>query len=467
MKRNRIIARGKWCSMLLTCTSALLLSSCARDGYDDGERFLSSVTGQTLEAPDANGIVITPSADGKSQTVSWQVVHGAGGYKVSLFDASDMAAPIVADSIIDGCTVKLDRKEDTNYILAIQAMANAQAKNEESAVTQKTFTTFIPSYMEIPEGDLKEWFSQNPCPADSVGKTLVYDLVPDGKYTLSGVLDFGANSVQLRSTGKNKPAHVVVNAEANFKTFAGLTLKNMNFDCAATNDFIVLSKTPDESIKVESGEYYIKDPISIISCQITGITKRLVYDSDVKYALDQLIFDHSVIQIDHKDVTISFKKSIPIHMTFQNSTVYSTSKTDKFFMQIHGQEPKKVTPYKGLSGNFNFRNSTFYGLAYNKQFINTNTLKGRASLEVNIEQSIFVDCGKGEILNRLMNASNPSTFSQNTYWYNGAAAKEKFDTDVLATDPALANPDQGDFTVSGADQLSAKTGDPRWLPSTK
>lgn len=154
-------------------------------------------------------------------------------------------------------------------------------------------------------------------------------------------------------------------------------------------------------------------------------------------------------------------------MTFQSSTVYSTSKTDKFFMQIHGQEPKKVTPYKGQSGSFSFLNSTFYGLAYNKQFINTNTLKGRASLEVNIAQSIFVDCGKGEILNRLMNASNPSTFRLNTYWYNGAVAKEKFDTEVLATDPGLADPDHGDFTVSGADQLAAKTGDPRWLPSTK
>lgn len=467
MKRNRIIAGGRLGGMLLTCVSALFLSSCAQDGFDDGERFLSGVSGQTLEAPDADGITITPSADGKFQTVSWQVVYGAGGYKVSLYDASDMSTPIVADSIIDGCTVRLERKEDTDYILAIQAIANAQANNEASAVTQKSFTTFIPSYMEIPEGDLKEWFSKNPCPADSVGKTLIYNLVPGGNYTLSGVLDFGANSVQLRSTGKNKPAHVVLNAESNFKTFAGLTLKNMDFDCAATNDFIVLSKTPDESIKVESGEYYIKDPISIISCKVTGITKRLIYDSDVKYALDQFIIDHSTIQIDHKDVTISFKKTIPIHMTFQSSTVYSTSKTDKFFMQIHGQEPKKVTPYKGQSGSFSFLNSTFYGLAYNKQFINTNTLKGRASLEVNIAQSIFVDCGKGEILNRLMNASNPSTFSQNTYWYNGAVAKEKFDTEVLTTDPGFADPDHGDFTVSGADQLSSKTGDPRWLPSTK
>ncbi|MBS5896509.1 MAG: DUF4957 domain-containing protein [Prevotella buccae] len=464
MKRNRFMARGKLGGCLLLGLAALTLASCARDGFDD-ETFSSGVTGVTLEAPKVDGITVTPSADGKSQTVTWKVVYGAGGYKVSLYDAAKREKPIVTDSVIDGCTVTLDRKEDTNYIFAIRAMGNEKAGNSESTVTEKAFNTFTPAYMSVPEGDLKEWFEAHPCPADSVGKALVYDLVPGGNYTLSGVLDFGANTVQLRSIDKAKPANVVLAADANFKTYAGLTLKSLNIDCAVAKDLIVLSKTPDASLQVKSGDYVIKAPIAITSCRIVNVTHRLVYDSDTKYALEQFQIINSVIQIDHQDVVLSFKKTIPINMTFQNSTVYSTSKTGKFFAQIHGTEPGKVTGYAG--GSFNFLNSTFCNLAYSKQFINTNTLKGRASLKLYFTKSIFVDCGKGEIMNRLTNGTHNLTALQNTYWYNGAKANEKYDTDVLTTDPGFKDAAGGDFTVSGAEQLANRTGDPRWLPAAE
>ena len=58
------------------------------------------------------------------------------------------------------------------------------------------------------------------------------------------------------------------------------------------------------------------------------------------------------------------------------------------------------------------------------------------------------------------------TFNLNTYWADGAAETgfEKYDTGVvLTTDPALVNPDAGNLTPQGAEQLSYKTGDPRWL----
>lgn len=310
MKRNRFMARGKLGGCLLLGLAALTLASCARDGFDD-ETFSSGVTGVTLEAPKADGITVTPSADGKSQTVTWKVVYGAGGYKVSLYDAAKREKPIVTDSVIDGCTVTLDRKEDTNYIFAIRAMGNEKAGNSESTVTEKAFNTFTPAYMSVPEGDLKEWFEAHPCPADSVGKALVYDLVPGGNYTLSGVLDFGANTVQLRSIDKAKPANVVLAADANFKTYAGLTLKSLNIDCAAAKDLIVLSKTPDASLQVKSGDYVIKAPIAITSCRIVNVTHRLVYDSDTKYALEQFQIINSVIQIDHQDVVLSFKRRYP------------------------------------------------------------------------------------------------------------------------------------------------------------
>ena len=55
-------------------------------------------------------------------------------------------------------------------------------------------------------------------------------------------------------------------------------------------------------------------------------------------------------------------------------------------------------------------------------------------------------------------------FDNNTYWYNGARSNDKYDTNTLTTDPGFANSAEGNFTVSGADQLEKRTGDPRWLP---
>ena len=55
-------------------------------------------------------------------------------------------------------------------------------------------------------------------------------------------------------------------------------------------------------------------------------------------------------------------------------------------------------------------------------------------------------------------------YDSNTYWYQGAKANEKHDTNTLSTDPGFTDPSNGDFTVTGADQLSRRTGDPRWLP---
>ena len=80
----------------LLCAGVSMLWSCAEDGYDD-ETFRSTVTNSTLTSPAADGIVITPSADGKTQTISWKVVDGAGGYLVSLYDQGNMEEALVPD----------------------------------------------------------------------------------------------------------------------------------------------------------------------------------------------------------------------------------------------------------------------------------------------------------------------------------------------------------------------------------
>ena len=53
--------------------------------------------------------------------------------------------------------------------------------------------------------------------------------------------------------------------------------------------------------------------------------------------------------------------------------------------------------------------------------------------------------------------------ADNTYWYDGADAGEKYDKEVLTTDPNFKNAAAGNFTPQGEEQVAKKTGDPRWL----
>ena len=88
MKKNHFFTYSKMCVLALTGASALFLASCAKDGYDD-ESFDSGVNNTQVSSIAVDDITITPSADGKTQTISWPVVMGAGGYRVSLIDVSN------------------------------------------------------------------------------------------------------------------------------------------------------------------------------------------------------------------------------------------------------------------------------------------------------------------------------------------------------------------------------------------
>lgn len=48
---------------------SLIAVSCAQDGFDD-ETWNSSVTNSTLASPNVEDIILTASADGKTQTLS-------------------------------------------------------------------------------------------------------------------------------------------------------------------------------------------------------------------------------------------------------------------------------------------------------------------------------------------------------------------------------------------------------------
>ena len=110
---------GKKLSLPAVAVLGLMLASCAQDGFDEDEKWQSSVMNSQLETPKVDDIKITASPDETKTIISWPVVHGAGGYICSLLDVSDPENPVPVDGmngkLVDGCSITLTREEDVKY----------------------------------------------------------------------------------------------------------------------------------------------------------------------------------------------------------------------------------------------------------------------------------------------------------------------------------------------------------------
>ena len=103
-------------------------------------------------------------------------------------------------------------------------------------------------------------------------------------------------------------------------------------------------------------------------------------------------------------------------------------------------------------------------------------MAGRSYSVWTMTDCIFVDCSPSGVARRFLHGKknqNFVTFNNNTYMkadgtFQDITADGSHDYDLSGTtieeDPLFANPDAGDFHISGATQIARKTGDPRWLP---
>ena len=153
MKKLQFMAWPKLCTMVLLGAGALFVASCATDGYDDDEKWESSVSNTQMTSPAADAIEIVPSADGMSMTIKWPVSTGAGGYQVNLLDVSDPANPqTIFSRRVDGCSVEsVPREEDMKYRLEVRTLGNPDKGNTDAATTTvKEFSTSTPTTATIP-----------------------------------------------------------------------------------------------------------------------------------------------------------------------------------------------------------------------------------------------------------------------------------------------------------------------------
>ena len=497
MKQNHLFTYSKICALALTGAGALFFTSCAKDGYDD-ESFDSGVSNTQVASISADDITVTPSADGKTQTISWPVVMGAGGYRVNLIDASNPDEPLINDSIVDGCSVTTKREEDVNYEMTILTLGNKKKNNTDASETVEfAFSTFTPTYMTIPAGsDLTEWFASNPLPTDKIGENLNFDLEGGEEYTISGLIDFDGQAVTLRSNSKtDHPTITLTSGDAAINFTAAFNAKYLDFDCAARvgakgvfefskNTSVTAATDIDASVYAWAGPI-IFDPITIVSCNFKNLKSYLFFDNQQKTACMTFLVDNCVVHMTPETnlgggVFWTNKGGHINDLTVSNSTFYEPLDNPgdfKYFYQAGmATGPNlyvKDTPeYKAATNSVNYLNCTFYHVTWNGgQWGNYNGMQSKNYSYWIMKNCIFFDCSPSGVARRFLHGRTNQLHAElanNTYMNADGTFQDPGNYDTSGTniesDPQFANPANGDFTISGSVQLERQTGDPRWLP---
>lgn len=488
MKKLQFMSWPKLCSALLLGTAALFTVSCATDDFDDDEKWESSVHNTQMTSPSADAIEITPSADGMSMTIKWPVVMGAGGYYVTLSDVSDAANPVVILSkVVDGSSVEsVPREEDVKYRLEVRTLGNAANGNTDApSTTVMEFSTFTETTATIPVGDIAEWFAANAIPASE--DMLYYDLIAGGSYTLNGKVDFQGRKVTLRSQSKNNRATVTYGPEGEIHIGNGFGLKHINFECAqGTKAFISLSETPGVAPSADLNNHYIiTEPVSIQYCTINNLKSFLLWDrgsNGLKYCLKTVLVNNCLVKltpsaeggIGNEGSTFDMYKANGFinDITIQNSTFWNASRKEdsdpdfKYFIRYANAGRPDRAGF--TSGSINIINSTLYNISKKGQMCNHSGYDGSALANYNVTKNIFVDCGSNQVARRIIGrqGSGSIVFNYNTYVFDGAIGTDQSGYDmgtILTTDPGFADAENGNFTISGAEQIANQTGDPRWI----
>lgn len=472
----------------------LLLASCV-DGYDDDQTFSPGVTDTQLESPDASKITVTTvinSTQEEELKIEWPVVMGAGGYQFTLYNVDDPDNPVVVgeeNEIVDGCSVQRPKQEDTKYKIVILTLGNEKYNNKTAtSSSEKEYTTLVRSVGTIPAGsDLADYFEANPIEANV--EEVAYELEAGGHYTLSRPLDFGLNWITLRGD-KIDHATVTYGADGRIGTNAGLKLKFIDFDCSAVPEgsdaaFILLSKTPDESIKGTGDYYIIENDVAVQSCNIKGINKYLIYDNNTKYCIKTFRIQDCIVSLNTTSEVLFFQSGFINNLTFSQSTLYGVVESSTYLIKYNNSGRPDRAGFQ--NGSINFYNSTLYNISKNGQMANYPGMS-RTAVTLSLNQNLFVNCGKKDVVRRLAaGTSMTRSIANNCYWYEGGFAENEEmggtqgDNSNANKAPAtgfyevpdfagpIDNPDplNVNFTPSGSEISKRSVGDPRWLPVTE
>ena len=485
--------KGKWIKLFCLFLLASCIVSCI-DGYKGNETWSSSVKDTQLESPPADKITVNfaETPQGYKQTIGWALVPGAGGYLVSVYNVDDPENPFVIgeeNQVVDGVSVQRDATEDTRYKVVIKTLGNPKNNNAEATTaTEKVYDNMLPVTAIIPNGaDLADYFTANPIPESAT--ELCYELEAGGTYTMSGNVSQGMTPVTIRGDKVDHPKiNMIDGSFVNDGTGFRLKFIDMdysNFTGTSSNSVILMNSTFNTAglELTVSGHLVIPTtvPIALQSCKITGLKYYLFYDNGQKYAIGTFLIKDCIIGQNtgsFGNAIIRLATGIIKDFTMTNSTIYNEvapSNSSNRFMQISANGSAatiKPTMETWTGGSMSVTNCTFWQAGKTAQSFNSNGPMGNATDKVIIQANVFVDCYEnGRIISRFRRGNTSAVFTggQNSQWYDGqlfnGSQDVTADVAYFTSDPRLTYLGNGEFKMEGAEQINARTGDPRWLPA--
>ena len=508
MKKLHLMAWPKLCSALFLGAAALFMASCAKDGYDNDEKWESAVRNSAVHNPTKEDISVTPTVDRKQTNIEWKVVQGAAKYDCKLYDVTDGKKEVLLDSIVDGISVLVPRVRNTYYLFTIRTIPDTSLGNwnEDEGATPKDFDSKLEIYATIDGGadassavDLNAYFEKHPVPVESELSEIVYNMQAGKYYKVTKELNFGKSPgkpIMLRCEDESQRSYLTMGDDATgFIVPNSFTLEGLDITCgASTKPLITLNDAPHASLiptdVTQSTTYYRINNLNITNCDIKGLVGSLMYDSGKQYCVVGLTIDNLLLALNTTTDAIKSGSLLSFYggglkeFTITNSTIYQTSATGnpQYFLRYlngaridrygYNTSESKYTPEKT---KVTYYNSTFYKVL-SGNWANYDGLKDGNVIDV--QKCIWVECSgtSGEIARRMygkgqFSENSSATWNYNTYVTSGAIKPQQnkdgsqiYDTGTqLQTLPGFADPDNGDFTISGGDQLTNKTGDPRWI----
>lgn len=479
----------------ISCAAlAILLSSCADDGFDDKERFTSSTQNAQLQSPriEASDLSVVNNPDGtESVRVQWPVVPGAIGYQASVAIVEDPQNPeyIVKDKIIDGCSMTFDRREDTFYKIYITALGDKKLNNtdapEPSVVDYSSYVTAI----DIPEGEEISAFINANLPEP--GQETAFALKPGATYHLDGIADFNLTQCQLRGDKQNH-ATIIVGQNGCLRTQNGLKVRYLNFDCDKMENvgLIRLAEVADPTLRFDALGYsggnaakafLIKNPIMVQNCWIKDLRAGVIAGSNEDWSLADFRLEDCIIQF-HLGKSFGDKSILNLQyctevqsiggwksyahikdLSVKNNTIFNTEVNDKSYF-IRYANGSNSNPSKtwgpGHTSTHKWINNTFIRTFTGKDFGN-NVQSGVTHI---MERNIFYDTYR---INKY--ARGTKQIKDNVFCYKDGRKIDGSDSSFGAVDDGL-NFDYNqtmDFTKPNAGvnfkpNTGTTAGDPRW-----
>lgn len=516
--------RGKTVALTLLCIMGVVsLCDCA-DGYESPDGFDAGVNNEKLVTPDS--LTFKVNADGTVATISWPLVVGAKGYKVTMKNIDDVDNPVVVDGydgkVVDGCSMTATVAEDSKYSFTFQVLGDESRGNQDGVAKDTIFSTLVPSICTIPDGSdiyqfLKENLldSLNVVTTDSAGNTTVkpsrenpsqevaIELMPGGHYTMTGDVDFQYLNMTLRGN-KVKSAFIEMTGNAGFYTYAGLKFKFLRIDMTQSTapGLISMSNTnlPDSILSQNlgflrkgspvKGIYNIMAPIYISDVWVKNLPNALIYDNQVDCAWWNFTLKNCIIQCNNTNAQsfISFeKKGHGIkYITISNSTIYNIVPNSKaYFIRFANQSnnnPEKIwgnTDTEMASWYFTLSHVTLSKMFSGQKW--ANNING-TNFGCRFDHSIFYNlyqpfrrilergyyAGMSSMkFNFFYNPDNPDDVDY-TRKVNGAPCASLYDPQFagdINKPLELDQPNGGiDFTPKETVILENNGGDTRWLP---